>query len=77
MSDDPTEIEVKTLLEQLECCMVSSKRTSTPETFALVWLDELRGFAHVLERGGWRVSVLRENREGELAWFYVMGTVRL
>lgn len=78
MSDDPTEAEIKSLLEQLECCLVASKHAA-PESFRLVWQDQLDKFAREMEVVDRNVFILRQQpghdgtlETGLLAWMQVV-----
>lgn len=71
MSDNPTEVEVKALLEQLVLCLISCRQTSAPEGFSLVWNDRLYDYAFAMENQKKNVQVLRETGEDQWTWVFV------
>lgn len=73
MSDDPTEEEVKRLLDRMESVMISHVRTSAIERFEIVWRDTLWQYALELDAVGLRISKLVEAPDGDAQafWSYV------
>ena len=73
MSDDPTEEEVKRLLDRMESVMISHVRTSAIERFEIVWRDTLWHYALELDAVGLRISKLVEASDGDAQafWSYV------
>jgi len=58
MSDDPTEDEVRRVLEQMESVMLSNKLSIGPTGFQIVWRDNLHAFSFLMDGRGTNVHVL-------------------
>ena len=73
MSDDPTEEEVKRLLDYMDSVMISHVRTNAIERFEIVWRDTLWQYAFELDAVGLRMSLLTEAPDGaaQSFWSYV------
>lgn len=67
MSEDPTDVEISRLLEQMESVLVAHKHTAAPQHFAIIWRRNLHDFAFMKDRVDEKVLVLVDNGN-EYVW---------